>query len=610
MTKKILTIFITIFLLSFISAVGYCNPNLPGGQNCPQNAVSVLAIGGSSGSNVSSVSSGSNYISVSPTTGAVEVSLIGSDLNTTINQLVSAGSGDNSSWNQSFANTLYSNIQWNYNQSSPFYSWLSSFLYDYNQTTPAENYADTLYTNIQNNFSNYYLLSNPANYYNLTNGQIRVDNVPDDSSLYINQGQAIYDSLIHFYDNGHDDDWFAGINNNTGNFYFALSPSRYPVSPLFTIQLNGIANASKDFCIDSTGICLNSTYQNILANQSNWESTFNSSYATYDYTNTNIVGNLTRSLTYTSTNDVGNNTELKTYANTNILGNLSSGNSPWKTSATTIYNDTSGILVGIGTNNPTQSLTVNGGGILYLTGGTPLINLSSYNGGLITLAESVGVQTIILNGTKGEGNFSGYLKAQNINSTGDICIIDGNCLSSVSGGSSAWSFNATTIFNITAGIDFLIGSLRVRSSGIVDMPNQPSLIATQSYGQSIPNALTTIVIFNETEIDLGNNFNGTSFIAPADGTYHVDAGVLMNNTAWDVGKVGTGYIYKNNNIYRIVKRYQSKVNGNEYINFGANANVWLNEGDFIDIRIFQNTGVAVNLYNSAPYNFFDVNKVT
>lgn len=59
----------------------------------------------------------------------------------------SLGSGDNASWNQSFANTLYANIQWNYNQSSPFYTWLSTFLYNYNQTIPA-------ITDINNRFWN------------------------------------------------------------------------------------------------------------------------------------------------------------------------------------------------------------------------------------------------------------------------------------------------------------------------------------------------------------------------------------------------------------------------------------------------------------------------
>ena len=64
--------------------------------------------------------------------------------------------GDNSSWNQSLADTLYAGIEWDYNQSTPVFdyitsqeaSWLSTYnaTYDtwaYNQTIPANAYADT-----------------------------------------------------------------------------------------------------------------------------------------------------------------------------------------------------------------------------------------------------------------------------------------------------------------------------------------------------------------------------------------------------------------------------------------------------------------------------------
>jgi len=74
--------------------------------------------------------------------------------------------GDNSSWNQSFANTLYASIIWNYNQTTPFTNWLSTFVYNYNQTisetdpifltentslwTEAKNKFNSTYNNILN----------------------------------------------------------------------------------------------------------------------------------------------------------------------------------------------------------------------------------------------------------------------------------------------------------------------------------------------------------------------------------------------------------------------------------------------------------------------------
>lgn len=62
-----------------------------------------------------------------------------------LNFNTSNGGSDNSSWNQSYANTLYSAIQWGYNMTTPFTNWLSTFAYNYNQTTPAVTLLNTTY---------------------------------------------------------------------------------------------------------------------------------------------------------------------------------------------------------------------------------------------------------------------------------------------------------------------------------------------------------------------------------------------------------------------------------------------------------------------------------
>jgi len=56
--------------------------------------------------------------------------------------------GDNSSWNESHADTLYADIQWGYNMTTPFTNWLSTFVYDYNQTAPANVYSDNINTTL------------------------------------------------------------------------------------------------------------------------------------------------------------------------------------------------------------------------------------------------------------------------------------------------------------------------------------------------------------------------------------------------------------------------------------------------------------------------------
>jgi hypothetical protein len=56
---------------------------------------------------------------------------------------ISGISEGNSSFNQSLTDTLYANIQWGYNMTTPFTDWLSTFAYNYNQTAPAMDYADS-----------------------------------------------------------------------------------------------------------------------------------------------------------------------------------------------------------------------------------------------------------------------------------------------------------------------------------------------------------------------------------------------------------------------------------------------------------------------------------
>lgn len=69
-------------------------------------------------------------------TDSINVSLSG--------RIDSLPTGGNLSFNQSLTDLLYANIQFNYNQSSPFYTWLSTFVYNYNQTIPAMAYADSI----------------------------------------------------------------------------------------------------------------------------------------------------------------------------------------------------------------------------------------------------------------------------------------------------------------------------------------------------------------------------------------------------------------------------------------------------------------------------------
>jgi len=50
--------------------------------------------------------------------------------------------GVNSTFNQTLTDTLYADIKWGYNMTTPFTNWLATFVYNYNQTIPANTYTD------------------------------------------------------------------------------------------------------------------------------------------------------------------------------------------------------------------------------------------------------------------------------------------------------------------------------------------------------------------------------------------------------------------------------------------------------------------------------------
>jgi hypothetical protein len=67
------------------------------------------------------------------------------NINTTLsNRIDNLPAGGNSSFNQSLTDTLYAAIKWGYNMTAPFTNWLSTFVYSYNQTIPANAYTDSI----------------------------------------------------------------------------------------------------------------------------------------------------------------------------------------------------------------------------------------------------------------------------------------------------------------------------------------------------------------------------------------------------------------------------------------------------------------------------------
>ena len=157
-----------------------------------------------------------------------------------------------SSYNETYATWLPNYTQYNkfwYNQSSSFYSWLSNFLFNYNQTTPAINYIN----------------SNPMGFYNSTNPQ------PDENDLHIGNfvnSSTINNTVLFIDGNG---------NLAQSNFF------KYQNAQLNLTQVNGIVpllvngNVTVKGLVIASNLCYsNGTNCNVTST-----GTFNATYDTW-----------------------------------------------------------------------------------------------------------------------------------------------------------------------------------------------------------------------------------------------------------------------------------------------------------------------------------------
>jgi len=128
------------------------------------------------------------------------------------------------------------------------------------------------------------------------------------------------------------------------------------------VVINGVS--VKDLLYNQSDGSYNVTYAGAVNNDS-YLSTYNATYASI-----NSSGNI-----LTVIGGIYNGTYDSTYNSTYSAQK----SSPFQTTSTTIYNDTSGVNVGIGTTTPASKLTVSGGNI-NITGTTPQLIVEDTNG--------------------------------------------------------------------------------------------------------------------------------------------------------------------------------------------------------------------------------------
>ena len=139
-------------------------------------------------------------------------------------------------------------------------------------------------------------------------------------------------------------------------------------------------------------------------------------------------------------------------------------------------------------------------------------------------------------------------------------------------------------------------------------------VYTTAAGQIIPNATDTIIDFGTAEVNShGNVTTGAAwkFTAQTGGLYEVGCYVQLNSGGgWVVSTEAVVSIFKNASSFATLGLYAQTVVNTVAVSIPCSTRqVRLVAGDYVDIRINQNSGVAIALVGSALRNWVSIKKV-
>jgi len=321
-----------------------------------------------------------------------------------------AGSGDNTSWNESYADTLYSGIAWGYNQS-----------------TPVITYADNINASLSS----------------------RIDGISGGNSSF---NQTLTDTLysgIAWGYNQSDYDTF-------GQWWFNQSDLQYNFNQTENLPIRGgdfnSTNFQEAFWLNVTDY--NSTIQTYLFNQSDLQYNFNQSNITHEFNfnqsdlefnfnQSDLQYNFNQSdldLVYASATNqwLFNQSDLKYNFNQSnldlVYSKINGSEQYWNVSGTDIFPQSLGYNIGIGVTNPTYKLDVNS-----TNPGYPVYGIKGY-AETNAIYSAYGVygegKIVSTNGTSiaygiygtasgGNTNYAGYFEG-NVYASGDVILSPGS----------------------------------------------------------------------------------------------------------------------------------------------------------------------------------------
>jgi len=134
-------------------------------------------------------------------------------------------------------------------------------------------------------------------------------------------------------------------------------------------------------------------------------------------------------------------------------------------------------------------------------------------------------------------------------------------------------------------------------------------------GQSIANETTTIVDFEDQTYDTHTAVTtgaAWKFTCPTgqSGYYRVAIMLMFASTAtWAAGERAQASLYKGGAFYSALDKNTSETATARNIELKGSDDVYLAAGEYIDIRVVQNSGAALALHNNGLYNHVAISRV-
>lgn len=133
---------------------------------------------------------------------------------------------------------------------------------------------------------------------------------------------------------------------------------------------------------------------------------------------------------------------------------------------------------------------------------------------------------------------------------------------------------------------------------------------TSSSGQSIPHSIFTALALGTVDFDTHGSMSGAGvFTTPISGKYKAIGSGLFDTIAWAINIAFELRVYVNGVAVTSIAYDTTDAALTKFVLVRGEELIDLNQGDTVDIRIFQNSGSNKTLITNSLYNYFSINRV-